>query len=124
MKGACMATNNYAFVEWAYPIVKSMGLDAELISGNLHVKEGPRRFTLYAHQDEGIVDILPEHDELENQELLDGMKWVCIADCRWEDLFCRIVKCLADHDANSFKVVDNSGKVLQPNDVDPTTISL
>lgn len=125
MKGACIATDNQAFVEWAYSIVKDMGgLDVVFFDGDLFVKDGARRFTLFDHKGRGIEEVLPGHEEFENREFLYGMKWVCLAECRWDDLFCRIVKHLAENDASSFRIVDNSSKVLLPTEVDPATIYL
>lgn len=123
MKGANIVSQNEKFVELAAATLLKLNYNVAVYDDVVQLSERGRLLTfdgkMMCQRDE-----THPLSEKEKRKLPPGIYFQCLVDCRWEDLFCRVMSDLAKHCSTPFFVIDNSSSVLDPAKLDPSTISL
>ena len=123
MKGAIIATQNKQFIDLAASVLLALNYNVLVGESVLQITDGDRLLT-FDNEMCDLIELIPDLDEYIEGKLLSGNFLGCSVECRWEDLFCRVMKDIATHGSASFLIIDNSGAVLDPSTLDPGKIHL
>jgi hypothetical protein len=123
MKGAVIVTRHPQFVNNAASTLRQIGYDVSLKADALQLSDNGRLLTLHGGT-HSLKEMVPNVDAMKNRELLGDNSWAFLVDCRWEDLFCRVMKDLAQTADDPFFIIDNGDIVLSPGELDPARVHL
>jgi hypothetical protein len=124
MKGALLFSNNSSFTDWAFLVLKDAGYTVFHRNETLQIRDSGRLMLICADKEsDGNWSNLSD-ELLSERQMLKGMDFSYLIDCRWEDLFCRVIRSLGEQAPDSFRIVDNASRVFRPEEVDPAKIAL
>jgi len=89
----------------------------------LQLRDGGQLFTMYP-DGESLKYLTEDLDPMEHPDLFRDDALDFQVECRWEDLFCRIVRCLAEGADWKLIVIDGDCAVWDARSLDPERITL
>ncbi len=128
MKGAIVISDRATLPKDAAQHLPGEGLTLTYFDGGDVQLMDPsgRLFTLYEWDPNMYVDLPDEPrallDYLQNRAV--GFKYEYLVDCRWEDLFCRLIQQLSNKIGAELWVWDNSDRLFRSGDLDETVVHL
>lgn len=123
MKGASVVCWNQQFLVQAEKVLRRSGYNVAGDERCLQLREGGR--SLLAYRSEGLMtELRYDIDPKSHPALFSDGALGFLVDCRWEEMFCRVMMCLWEGGDMDFIVVDGNGVVWDAKSLDPARIIL
>jgi hypothetical protein len=122
MKGATVIANSSEFYRSVMELLPEIGYTFKVADNCIQISDVQQRlFTLYCDEEDNIID---ELESVISSIRERGFRFFFPVDCRWEDLFCSVLKRLSVCGLGGFLIVDNASCIWDPEQLDPTLIRL
>jgi hypothetical protein len=122
MKGATLITNDVSFLESVGVVLQNLGF--EVSSGGGYLQAIKDRTQLMFHPPRDAKTWKSEVDPgTPNLNRVEDLAFGYFVECRWESLFCQIVRDLAKRATKPFFVV-NEVSVYAPDEITPSIMAV